>query len=423
MARAISSIMSRPVVTAARTDHVRVAAGLMEQWRVGALAVVDGSNVVGMVSERDVVGLVAAGTDAEAVSIEEVMTPDVPTVRSTTAVHDAVAMAVERGCRHFCVVDDGDLVGVVSLRDLLGASRRIEDVDLIAALSDAAGPQRRKADDPPIHESLEHRLQTLLGHGADEPDTFLRRMDRYRRAARIEPAVVDAVASEASPASVAALWGIVGSGDSPVAASDLGMLSTLPSVIGTVHRRSIGLGAATERPASLVAESILHHLGGSVAPFRVAALDATLRVIGTGTVDGASVAISAGVAAGLPPGTTLPIALRVFCGPSQLGGEVTARRSRRMIGSTDIDLEAVADRRVPLLDGILAELREASPGDAHVPPDTTVPGLIAAILDTIGIPVGLGAPVLAVGRCVDWIERIRSSRPDRITVGESAELV
>ena len=94
-----------------------------------------------------------------------------------------------------------------------------------------------------------------------------------------------------------------------------------------------------------------------------------------------------------------------------------------MIGSAELDLEAVSDRRVPLLDGILADLRRASPGDAHVPPDTTVPGLIAAILDTIGIPVGLGAPVLAVGRCVDWIERIRSSRPDQITVGEPAELV
>ena len=66
MARAIRSIMSRPVVTAARTDHVRTGAGLMEQWRVGALAVMEGTDVVGMLSERDVVGLVAAGATLDA---------------------------------------------------------------------------------------------------------------------------------------------------------------------------------------------------------------------------------------------------------------------------------------------------------------------------------------------------------------------
>ncbi|MEO1060999.1 MAG: CBS domain-containing protein [Actinomycetota bacterium] len=423
MARAIQSIMSRPVVTAAPTDHMQAAASLMEQWRVGALAVMDAGTLVGMVSERDVVALVASGATLDSIPIGEVMNGDVSPIPSSTVVHEAVALAFERGCRHFSVVDDGELVGVVSLRDLLGASRRIEDVDLIAALSDAAGPQRRKADDPPIHESIEGRLQSILGLTDDESETFLRRMDRLRRSASLDASVVTSVADRPSSATVAALWTRAGRDGSPVATSELGMLAILPELIGAVHRECSGLPPATERPASNVAESILHHLGGSVAPFRVAALDKTLRVIATGTVDGASVAVSAGIAAGLPAGTTLPIALQVFCGPSQLGGEVTARRSRRMIGAAEIDLDAVTDRRLPLLDGILTDLRRAAPGDAHDPPDSTVPGLIAGILDTIGIPVGLGATVLGVGRCVDWIERIRTSQPESATTPASAELV
>lgn len=423
MARAIRSIMSRPAVTAARTDHMQAAAGLMEQWRVGALAVMDAGTLVGMVSERDVVALVASGAALESIAVDDVMRTDVPRIPSSLVVHDAVALAFERNCRHFCVVDDGELVGVVSLRDLLGATRRIEDVDLIAALSDAAGPQRRKADDPPIHESIEGRLQTILDLTEDEPETFLRRMDRLRRSGSIDASAVASIVDRPTAASVAALWTRAGRDGSPVATSELGMLAVLPELIGAVHRECAGLGPAGERPASSVAESILHHLGGSVAPFRVAALDKTLRVIATGTVDGASVAISAGVAAGLPAGATLPLAFQVFCGPSQLGGEVAARRARRMIGAGDIDLDAVTDRRLPLLDMIMSDLRHASPGDAHDPPDSTVPGLVAAILDTIGIPVGLGAPVLAVGRCVDWIERIRTSRPEAVTVATPAELV
>ena len=328
-----------------------------------------------------------------------------------------------RPCRRGIVADAGERGGVVSLRDLLGASRRIEDVDLVAALSDAAGPQRRKADDPPVHESIEDRLQAIRGMTEDEPETFLRRMDRFRRSMALDDALVASVASQPSATAVATLWAMAGRDDTPVGSSDLGMLSLLPAIIGVVHRHAVGLDPATERPASNVAESILHHLGGSVAPFRVAALDATLRVIGTGTVDAASVSVSASVAAGLPPGVALPAALQMFCGPSQLGGEGTVRRARRLIGSSTIDLDAVTDRRLPALDGILSELRKASPGDAHLPPDTTVPGVIAAILDTIGIPVGLGAPVLAVGRCVDWIERIRASHQSEIVATEPAELV
>ncbi|MEM9711097.1 MAG: CBS domain-containing protein [Actinomycetota bacterium] len=415
--------MSRPVVTVARTDHVRAAAGQMEQWRVGGLAVVEAGEVVGLLSERDVVGLVAAGAALESVSVEEAMSTDVVAVSSSMPVRDATGVAFDRGCRHLCVVDAGELVGVVSLRDLLGASRRIEDVDLVAALSDAAGPQRRKADDPPVHESIEDRLQAILGMTEDEPETFLRRMDRFRRSMALDDALVASVASQPSATAVATLWAMAGRDGTPVGSSDLGMLSLLPAIIGVVHRHAVGLDPATERPASNVAESILHHLGGSVAPFRVAALDATLRVIGTGTVDAASVSVSASVAAGLPPGVALPAALQMFCGPSQLGGEVTVRRARRLIGSSTIDLDAVTDRRLPALDGILSELRKASPGDAHLPPDTTVPGVIAAILDTIGIPVGLGAPVLAVGRCVDWIERIRASHQSEIVATEPAELV
>lgn len=117
--RTVADIMSSPVVTAEPSEALAKAAGRMHEHGVGSVVVVDGGRPVGILTERDLVRLAASGTDAAASPVSEWMTPDPHTVGSDVEVVDAWNTLSEQGYRHIPVVDDGELVGVVSMRDLV----------------------------------------------------------------------------------------------------------------------------------------------------------------------------------------------------------------------------------------------------------------------------------------------------------------
>ena len=91
----------------------------MNQEHVGALLVCESNELVGIFTERDVLTrVVDAGRDPGATKVVDVMTSEVETVRSSTGVQDAMALISERRFRHLPVIDDGELLGVVSSGDL-----------------------------------------------------------------------------------------------------------------------------------------------------------------------------------------------------------------------------------------------------------------------------------------------------------------
>jgi CBS domain-containing protein len=95
------------------------AAEAMEQSDLGSLAVVEGMSLLGLVTERDIRRAVARGTDLES-PVSQVMSGDPDTFDPDLDVWDAASWIVESGYRHLPVVDDdGSLLGVVSIRDLL----------------------------------------------------------------------------------------------------------------------------------------------------------------------------------------------------------------------------------------------------------------------------------------------------------------
>ena len=97
------------------------AAAAMEGSDLGSLAVVEGMNLIGLITERDIRSAVANGTDLES-AVSAVMSDDPDTFDPDLDVWDAAAWIAESGYRHLPVVgDDGDLLGVVSIRDLLKA--------------------------------------------------------------------------------------------------------------------------------------------------------------------------------------------------------------------------------------------------------------------------------------------------------------
>jgi citrate synthase len=114
----VGEIMSRPAVTATETETVADAANRMREQGVGSVVVVDGERAVGILTERDLVRLAAAGA-ANTDRVEQWMTRDPDSVAPDIEATSAFASLAEHGYRHIPVVDDGRLVGIVSMRDLM----------------------------------------------------------------------------------------------------------------------------------------------------------------------------------------------------------------------------------------------------------------------------------------------------------------
>lgn len=103
---------------AARTS-VLEAARTMNRARVGAVLVLDGTRLVGIFTERDILmRVVEPGLDPAATPVRDVMTERVAVVHPQTTVAEAMAVMTERRCRHLPVFDGDRLAGVVSIGDL-----------------------------------------------------------------------------------------------------------------------------------------------------------------------------------------------------------------------------------------------------------------------------------------------------------------
>ncbi|HEU5001371.1 MAG TPA: citrate/2-methylcitrate synthase [Actinomycetota bacterium] len=117
--------MSRPVLTASPSDYVATCAALMNSRKVGSVVVVDEGKVVGIFTERDLVRLSASGpgTDWSKQPVSESMHAGVDTVAPDTGISDAFRLITEKGYRHLPIVDGDKLLGIVTMRDLMGVAR------------------------------------------------------------------------------------------------------------------------------------------------------------------------------------------------------------------------------------------------------------------------------------------------------------
>jgi CBS domain-containing protein len=118
---AIGDVMRTRVVTVSADDSARLAVLRMLEEGVGSVAVCEGGRLIGIFTERDVLGLAGAGTDLDAVRVGDVMTREPLTVDVSVAVLDAARLMGERKIRHLPVVEGDHLLGMVGIRDILGS--------------------------------------------------------------------------------------------------------------------------------------------------------------------------------------------------------------------------------------------------------------------------------------------------------------
>ena len=117
----VSEIMTPAAVCDTPDDTLAEASAKMWQQQTGSLLIMSGDKLQGIVTERDIMRVVAEGKDPKAVPLREAMTTDVVTIDPDTALTDAAQLMFEKWFRHLPVVTgQGDVVGIISLRDLLG---------------------------------------------------------------------------------------------------------------------------------------------------------------------------------------------------------------------------------------------------------------------------------------------------------------
>ena len=115
----ISSIMTEAAVTDRPDDDLAAAARKMWDQQTGSLLVLEGGDLVGIITERDILRAVAIRTPLDT-PVSEVMSNDVVTVEPATSLREAARIMTEKWIRHLPVLEGGQLVGVVSQRDLAG---------------------------------------------------------------------------------------------------------------------------------------------------------------------------------------------------------------------------------------------------------------------------------------------------------------
>ena len=122
----------------APTASVFEAMQQMADRRIGALLVVDGARVLGIVTERDYARKVVLRSRAsKETSVEEIMSTPVVHVRPDQSTDDCMMLMARHQLRHLPVIDGGELVGMVSIRDLVDeivADRRLLIDQLEAAM-------------------------------------------------------------------------------------------------------------------------------------------------------------------------------------------------------------------------------------------------------------------------------------------------
>lgn len=122
----------RQVVTCSVTTTVREAAAVLAEKRIGAMPVMDGTAIAGIFSERDVIyQLHQRGAEVLDRPVGDVMTAPAVTVEPDTAAMTALAMMTKRRIRHLPVVVGSEMIGFVSIGDIV--KYRLDKVENEAA--------------------------------------------------------------------------------------------------------------------------------------------------------------------------------------------------------------------------------------------------------------------------------------------------
>ena len=121
VAELLKSKPARHIVKVTPEQSVLDAIKVLAAEDIGAAVVMTGDRLAGILSERDYTRkVILRGRSSDSTRVEEIMTPQVVVVSPRTKTRECMALMTEKNIRHLPVVDEGRVVGMVSIRDIVG---------------------------------------------------------------------------------------------------------------------------------------------------------------------------------------------------------------------------------------------------------------------------------------------------------------
>lgn len=120
----LGELMSRNVLAVAPEDTLGEAAERMTEGGVGSAVVLDSGRLIGILTERDVLRAAAGRVHSSDARVREWMTADPIVAGEETTTTESLETMMANGFRHLPIVEEGRVVGIVSIRDVMAASLR-----------------------------------------------------------------------------------------------------------------------------------------------------------------------------------------------------------------------------------------------------------------------------------------------------------
>lgn len=117
----VSKVMAQTTVSVVPSTTLRDVAEIMVREEIGALVVLGEGNPAGVITERDLVRSIDDEVDLKSERASDAMTYDVEAASPTDEISAAAARMVDGGIRHLPVVEDGQVVGMISIKDVLAS--------------------------------------------------------------------------------------------------------------------------------------------------------------------------------------------------------------------------------------------------------------------------------------------------------------
>lgn len=156
----IKTIPSRAVLSVSPTDTVYTAIELMSDEHVGALLVMVDNEVVGIVTERDYARkVILQNRTSRSTPVSEIMSRGVLYVTSEDSAEACMALMVKKQIAHLPVIDDGELVGLISMGDLARVIISDHEI-LIDQLTNYIGGDRSQLEHPERMSAGEQRTKS-----------------------------------------------------------------------------------------------------------------------------------------------------------------------------------------------------------------------------------------------------------------------
>ena len=116
---AILDRKGRTVFSVPPSTSVADAVAEMNRQRIGSVLVIEGAKLIGIFTERDVLRrVVGAGVDPKSSTVADVMTTGVITISPEATIEETMVLFTEKRCRHLPVLDQGRLIGTISIGDI-----------------------------------------------------------------------------------------------------------------------------------------------------------------------------------------------------------------------------------------------------------------------------------------------------------------